>query len=193
MEKKSKEEILATTLDKLLENADLNTKAQLYNVFMKHLSQVPTQPNSEEKWCPCSKNIEEGNCSHSPKPEEEQIFTEEDFIKAEDFTHTSNEWEKILEIFFPVLCSKYSLKNVPRGVYYDMKEFISDILSQSEQRVRKEMVEVLGKHNARILNYFQQQGTPDMPMIAYDERVCLIPAMNKATEETLSLLSNPNV
>lgn len=37
-------------------------------------------------------------------------------------------------------------------------------------------------YNENILNAFQLQGTPDMPMIAYDERVCLIPAMNNAIE-----------
>ncbi len=40
----------------------------------------------------------------------------------------------------------------------------------------------IGKHNANILNQFQQQGTPDMPIIAYDERVCLVPAIQKAME-----------
>jgi len=50
--------------------------------------------------------------------------------------------------------------------------------------------EIIGKHNARILNQFQLQGTSEMPFIAYDERVCLIPAMTKATEETMNLLSN---
>lgn len=40
----------------------------------------------------------------------------------------------------------------------------------------------IGKHNANILNQFQQQGTPDMPIIAYDERVCLVPAIKKAME-----------
>ncbi len=57
---------------------------------------------------------------------------------------------------------------------------------------REEMAEetrsLIEKHNARILNEFQAQGTPNMPMIAYDERVCLIPAMTKATEETFALL-----
>lgn len=38
----------------------------------------------------------------------------------------------------------------------------------------------IAKYNAEILNQFQQQGTAEMPMIAYDERVCLIPAIEKA-------------
>lgn len=53
----------------------------------------------------------------------------------------------------------------------------------------EEIKDIISKHNARILNEFQLQGKPDMPMIAYDERVCLVPAMQKATEETLSALS----
>ncbi len=43
-------------------------------------------------------------------------------------------------------------------------------------------MEDIAKHNANILNQFQLQGTAEMPMIAYDERVCLIPAMEKAME-----------
>lgn len=54
---------------------------------------------------------------------------------------------------------------------------------------RERIKEIIGKHNARILNEFQHQGTPDMPFIAYDERVCLIPAITKATEETFSDLT----
>lgn len=42
--------------------------------------------------------------------------------------------------------------------------------------------EDIGKYNANILNEFQLQGKPDMPLIAYDERVCLIPAIEKALE-----------
>lgn len=43
-------------------------------------------------------------------------------------------------------------------------------------------LEDIGKHNANILNEFQKQGTAEMPIIAYDERVCLIPAIEKAME-----------
>lgn len=50
---------------------------------------------------------------------------------------------------------------------------------------RKEIELILAKHNARILNSFQLQGNPNLPLIAYDERVCLIPAMEIATQETL--------
>lgn len=50
---------------------------------------------------------------------------------------------------------------------------------------KQEIKELIGKHNARILNNFQLQGTPEMPMVAYDERVCLIPAIDIATKQTL--------
>lgn len=50
--------------------------------------------------------------------------------------------------------------------------------------------EIVGQHNARILNQFQLQGTADMPIIAYDERVCLVPAIEIATKETLSILND---
>jgi len=72
------------------------------------------------------------------------------------------------------------------------KEF-STLLSKEKQwkdEMAGKIEEVISKHNARILNEFQKQGTPDMPFIAYDERICLIPAMRIATDETLSLLSN---
>lgn len=42
--------------------------------------------------------------------------------------------------------------------------------------------EDISKYNANILNEFQLQGKPDMPLIAYDERVCLIPAFEKALD-----------
>lgn len=47
-------------------------------------------------------------------------------------------------------------------------------------------IDDIAKHNANILNQFQLQGKPDMPFIAYDERVCLIPAIEKA----MKLLTN---
>ncbi len=53
-----------------------------------------------------------------------------------------------------------------------------------------EIEQVISKHNARILNEFQKQGKPDMPFIAYDERICLIPAMKIATDETLAILKD---
>lgn len=66
----------------------------------------------------------------------------------------------------------------------NLKPYIQQELSQQ----RKEMVEwskqLIGKHNARILNEFQKQGKKDMPFIAYDERICLIPAITIAMEET---------
>lgn len=59
-------------------------------------------------------------------------------------------------------------------------------------QIERMMSYIIGKHNARILNHFQEQGTPEMPIIAYDERVCLIPAINKAMEETLASIKNTN-
>lgn len=55
---------------------------------------------------------------------------------------------------------------------------------------KREIEQVISKHNARILNEFQKQGKPDMPFIAYDERICLIPAMKIATDETLAILKD---
>lgn len=46
--------------------------------------------------------------------------------------------------------------------------------------------EDISKYNAEILNQFQLQGTADIPMIAYDERVCLIPAIEKAMKLTIN-------
>jgi len=54
--------------------------------------------------------------------------------------------------------------------------------------MKKKIIKLLGgytieditKYNVELLNQFQQQGTADMPIIAYDERVCLIPAIQKA-------------
>lgn len=104
--------------------------------------------------------------------------------------NTSNEW--VTNEILKILAYQQTITN--QGINYTGEKDwalnkIKSLLSQSEQRVRKEMVEVLGKHNARILNYFQQQGTPDMPMIAYDERVCLIPAIKKATHETCDIIN----
>ena len=60
--------------------------------------------------------------------------------------------------------------------------------TEIQPKSEKKIDEIIAEHNARILNNFQLQGTPDMPMIAYDERVCLAPAIEKATKETLSSL-----
>ena len=58
-----------------------------------------------------------------------------------------------------------------------------------KNKEQKREEKIISEHNARILNEFQLQGKPDMPFIAYDERICLIPAMEKATKETFSILS----
>lgn len=70
-----------------------------------------------------------------------------------------------------------------------LKAFISQALTESLKEAfaaeKENEKKIISEHNARILNEFQLQGKPDMPLIAYDERVALIPAMKKATEETL--------
>lgn len=69
-----------------------------------------------------------------------------------------------------------------------MREALTSAIRAAEERKEGEWREILGKHNARILNEFQKQGKPDMPFIAHDERICLIPAIEIATKETLSEL-----
>lgn len=102
--------------------------------------------------------------------------------------------EKIKEIV-----SKYGLvsvkeidtngESIPEKAFQEYGNYIrQQTLEEAKREVLEEVKEIISKHNARILNEFQQQGTPDMPFIAYDERVCLIPAMTKATEETLSTI-----
>lgn len=54
----------------------------------------------------------------------------------------------------------------------------------------REVEKIISEHNARVLNEFQKQGTADMPLIAYDERVCLVPAIQIATKETKFSLTN---
>ena len=54
------------------------------------------------------------------------------------------------------------------------------------QGVKELLPDIIGKHNAKILNEFQGQMKPDLPMICFDERVALIPAIEKATKETLA-------
>ena len=53
-------------------------------------------------------------------------------------------------------------------------------LSKIDTILEERIKETIGKHNARILNHFQLFGE--------DERVALIPAITKATEETLPSL-----
>lgn len=74
---------------------------------------------------------------------------------------------------------------------------ILDLLAQQRKEIVEWSKELIGKHNARILNEFQKQGTAEMPLIAYDERICLIPAITIAMEETdadiITKLSEPEV
>lgn len=75
--------------------------------------------------------------------------------------------KKIYDAFFPAYMS-----------------FRKHLLSQQRKEIVEWSKQLIGKHNARILNEFQKQGTTEMPFIAYDERVCLIPAITIAMEET---------
>ncbi len=61
---------------------------------------------------------------------------------------------------------------------------IETLFAQQKKEIVEWSKELIGKHNARILNEFQKQGTAEMPLIAYDERICLIPAITIAMEET---------
>lgn len=70
-----------------------------------------------------------------------------------------------------------------------LKAFIATTLTQAVAEERGRMRDIIGKHNARILNEFQRQITPDLPIVCFDERVALIPAITKATEETLFALT----
>lgn len=69
-------------------------------------------------------------------------------------------------------------------------EKMESFLAESNQRmyeagVKETIGRIIPQHNARILNEFQAQGKPDMPMIAYDVNVCLVPAIIKATKDTV--------
>ena len=68
---------------------------------------------------------------------------------------------------------------------------IAQALAEQKEADIEDFKKIIGKHNASILNQFQLQGTADMPMIAYDERVCLIPAIEKATSETIASITEP--
>lgn len=61
------------------------------------------------------------------------------------------------------------------------KRIASDTAMFFLQEFHSHTQEVVGKHNARILNEFQ--------LLGQDERVFLIPAMTKATKETLEGLA----
>ena len=71
-----------------------------------------------------------------------------------------------------------------KNTYIDLKSFVRKTISQQRKEIVEWSKQLIGKHNARILNEFQKQGTTEMPFIAYDERVCLIPAITIAMEET---------
>lgn len=70
-----------------------------------------------------------------------------------------------------------------------LTQALTTLETETVKRAMEEIKTTIGEHNARILNEFQLQGTQDMPIIAYDESVCLIPAIEIATNETFSRLS----
>ncbi len=90
------------------------------------------------------------------------------------------EWNRRFDRAFPV-------DTIARRA--EIKSFISLEVAKAEKderkRVRGLVEKIISEHNARVLNEFQLQGKPDIPMIAYDERICLIPAMEIATKDTL--------
>lgn len=104
--------------------------------------------------------------------------------------------EQIFPFCKPEDCSLYTVPNIStknkcwiiENKLGEVKEFIRYLLSLQATQEREGIERIINEHNGRILNEFQLQGTADMPIIAYDERVCLKPAMKIATEETLSTL-----
>lgn len=83
----------------------------------------------------------------------------------------------------------YNGKNSVGMEYYDvpllkLETFLQSQLSTLLDEIEKENQKLIGRHNARILNQFQLEMKPDIPLVAYDERVALIPAIIKIAEET---------
>ena len=76
------------------------------------------------------------------------------------------------------------------GIVKKVRSLLDSRYQEGVKAERERLKEIISSHNARIMNQFQLQGTPDMPIIAYDERVCLLPAITKATVETLTLLQD---
>lgn len=70
-----------------------------------------------------------------------------------------------------------------------LENWVREKLTSLTTKHKEEVKKVIGQHNARILNSFQLEMKPDMPMVCYDERIALIPAIEKATKETLQALS----
>lgn len=83
----------------------------------------------------------------------------------------------------------FVLRGILEEVQKEIDSSYTKELEEGREEIDQKITEIIGRHNARILNEFQKQGTPEMPLIAYDETICLIPAMTKATEETLGILN----
>jgi hypothetical protein len=123
------------------------------------------------------------NCSSKYCPHYESDFDR--YVKENPVVGTQETWRKRFD--------KESEEN-PLAWHIDTrdkwaKDFISKVEQQAITRTRLEVREIIGKHNAEILNEFQLQIKPEMPMICYDERIALIPAMEIATKKTLALPS----
>lgn len=90
---------------------------------------------------------------------------------------------------------EHTKKDCPHYTFSAEKSFLRskllELQAETEKRVSGEIKDILAKHNARILNEFQLQMKPDMPLVWFDERIVLIPAMDIATKETLSLIESP--
>lgn len=129
----------------------------------KDCREFPSQPNSEEKnrcdkcYNPnCKKTcafytyhndskLWQKTVEVTPKPKEKCEFCSKVGLKCipeiRTPTHTSDEWEKEFEEF----CSEFNESKV-FDIKYTLKSFISSLLSQSEQRVRKEILEELQEY-----------------------------------------------
>lgn len=100
------------------------------------------------------------------------------------------EWEKEFDDKVGGLLVKHVELKEGYTTYQEIKLFTRNLLTRTRADERKRIWDIIGKHNARILNEFQLQGKPDLPMVAYDERVCLIPAIEIATKKTFDELSD---
>ena len=80
-----------------------------------------------------------------------------------------------------------AIYNLPR-----LKGFISSLLKEEREKWNKNVEKIICKHNANILNEFQLQAKPDLPLVWFDEKVVLIPAIEKAMESLPSILKTLN-
>jgi len=158
-----------------LDNSSIQSDEKDYQPPKDTLS-TPSQPNSEEKECNCKTITCYKNCPkhkdckvcHSPKPEgslpkipgakprtkeevDKIMKPLKDYTEAvESFNDTSNEWEVGLP-------HRELLQNELTPEQYEyLIEYISSLLSQSEQRVRKE---ILKKVKDRYTKWWTEAGS----------------------------------